>query len=58
MLNNFFFMLLVRFVYIINFRTIPTMSSTAKNDQDRVAVENFRSYLKIPSVHPNVNYGK
>lgn len=32
------------------------MSSAPKNDQDAVAVENFRSYLKIPSVHPNVNY--
>lgn len=25
---------------------------------DSEAIENFREYLKIPSVHPDVNYGK
>lgn len=27
------------------------------NDLDNLAVENFREYLRIPSVHPDVNYG-
>lgn len=25
---------------------------------DETAVENFREYLRIPSVHPDINYGK
>jgi len=25
---------------------------------EKNAVTNFREYLRIPSVHPNVNYGK
>jgi hypothetical protein len=25
---------------------------------DKMAVRNFREYLRIPSVHPDVNYGK
>lgn len=25
---------------------------------DILATENFREYLRIPSVHPDVNYGK
>ncbi|KAF2890879.1 hypothetical protein ILUMI_15294, partial [Ignelater luminosus] len=26
------------------------------NDLDQLAIENFREYLRIPSVHPDVNY--
>lgn len=25
---------------------------------DETAVENFREYLRIPSVHPDINYGE
>lgn len=24
---------------------------------DELAINNFREYLRIPSVHPNINYG-
>ena len=34
------------------------MSSPTQAQLDATAVENFREYLRIPSVHPNVNYGK
>lgn len=25
---------------------------------DDIAIENFQNYLRIPSVHPNINYSK
>lgn len=25
---------------------------------DELAINNFREYLRIPSVHPNIDYGK
>ncbi|KAF2893962.1 hypothetical protein ILUMI_12212 [Ignelater luminosus] len=28
------------------------------NDLDKLAIENFREYLRMPSVHPDVNYDK
>lgn len=37
------------------------MSSSSQLSQvqlDATAVENFREYLRIPSVQPNINYGK
>lgn len=35
-----------------------SISSDRKNALDEQAVQNFREYLQIPSVHPNINYGK
>jgi hypothetical protein len=29
-----------------------------QRELDDVAVQNFKEYLRIPSVHPDVNYGK
>jgi hypothetical protein len=29
-----------------------------QRELDKMAVRNFREYLRIPSVHPDVNYGK
>lgn len=26
--------------------------------EDSEAIKNFREYLRIPSIHPDVNYGK
>jgi aminoacylase len=34
------------------------LSANQKADLDSQAINNFRAYLQIPSVHPNVNYGK
>ncbi|KAK0086018.1 hypothetical protein PV325_004041 [Microctonus aethiopoides] len=34
------------------------MSSTSRTQLDETAVANFREYLRIPSVQPNINYGK
>lgn len=35
------------------------MSNKDKYDsEENQAIENFREYLRIPSVHPDVNYGK
>lgn len=33
-------------------------SDALKDALDTQAVKNFREYLQIPSVQPNVNYGK
>lgn len=34
------------------------MSLPSRTQLDTTAVENFREYLKIPSVQPNIDYGK
>jgi hypothetical protein len=28
------------------------------SELDKLAVRNFKEYVRIPSVHPDVNYGK
>lgn len=35
-----------------------SISADRKNALDAQAVVNFREYLQIPSVQPDVNYGK
>lgn len=35
-----------------------TVSADSKQALDALAVNNFREYLQIPSVHPNINYGE
>lgn len=34
------------------------ISADQKQALDSQAVSNFQEYLQIPSVHPNINYGK
>lgn len=34
------------------------MAFPSQTKLDETAVENFREYLRIPSVHPDVDYGK
>ncbi|KAJ3643732.1 hypothetical protein Zmor_026426 [Zophobas morio] len=35
---------------------MSSLTETQKKELDTLAVNNFREYLKIPSVHPNINY--
>lgn len=37
---------------------MSSLSADEKQALDTLAVNNFCEYLRIPSVHPNVNYGK
>lgn len=37
---------------------MSSLSADQKNALDTQAVNNFREYLQIPSVHPDVDYGK
>lgn len=39
-------------------RKMSSLSADEKQALDTLAVNNFCEYLRIPSVHPNVNYGK
>lgn len=34
------------------------MASPSQTQLDKTAVENFREYLRIPSVQPDINYSK
>lgn len=36
---------------------VVTLTTDEKKNYDDVALKTFREYLRIPSVHPNVNYG-
>lgn len=35
-----------------------SISADRRKQLDAEAVQNFREYLRIPSVHPDINYGK
>lgn len=39
---------------------VVEMSLTTERQQELndIAIKNFREYLQIPSVHPDVNYGE
>jgi hypothetical protein len=37
---------------------MASQSTAEKDALDTQAVNNFREYLRIPTVHPNINYGK
>lgn len=39
-------------------RKMSSLSADEKQALDTLAVNNFCEYLRIPSVHPNVNYGE
>lgn len=39
-------------------RKMSSLSADEKQALDTLAVNNFCEYLRIPSVHPDVNYGK
>lgn len=36
---------------------MPALTTVQKKVLDAQAVENFREYLRIPSVHPDIDYG-